>query len=188
MALHSSELATLRDVEAELERFRQRLLVAAAVTVLLLLVLGLRLTYLQVWQYQDMLARAEANRTAVIPVVPKRGEIRDRNGVVLATNFTSYALHVTPSKVADMQATLAAVGKLVELSPGTLRRFAQRRKESRNFDAITLRNQLSDEEVARFAAQQHRFNGVELAAGLLRVYPLGASASHLVGYIGRISP
>jgi penicillin-binding protein 2 len=188
MTLHSSELATLRDVEAELERFRQRLLVAAAVTLLLLLLLGLRLTYLQVWQYQDMLARAEANRTAVIPVVPKRGEIRDRNGVVLATNFTSYALHVTPSKVADMQATLAEVGKLVELSPRTLRRFAQLRKESRNSDAITLRNQLSDDEVARFAAQQYRFEGVELAAGLFRVYPLGASASHLVGYIGRISP
>ena len=188
MALYSSELATLRDVEAELERFRQRLLVAGAATLLLLLLLGLRLTYLQVWQYQDMLARAEANRTAVIPVVPKRGEIRDRNGVVLATNFTSYALHVTPSKVADMQATLAEVGKLVELSPRTLRRFAQLRKESRSFDAITLRNQLSDDEVARFAAQQYRFDGVELAAGLFRMYPLGASASHLVGYIGRISP
>ena len=79
MALYSSELATLRDVDAELERFRQRLLVAGAATLLLLLLLGLRLTYLQVWQYQDMLARAEANRTAVIPVVPKRG---DRKSVV----------------------------------------------------------------------------------------------------------
>ncbi|MGA1222721.1 MAG: penicillin-binding protein 2 [Burkholderiaceae bacterium] len=188
MTRFGAELATLRDVEHELERFRQRVLVAALFTLLLLLLLALRLTYLQVWQYQDLLARAEANRTAVVPVVPKRGEIRDRNGVVLATNYTSYALQVTPSLVSDMQATLAEVGKLVELSPRTLRRFEQLRKESRAADAITLRNQLSEEEVARFAAQQYRFAGVELAAGLFRVYPLGASASHLVGYIGRVSP
>jgi penicillin-binding protein 2 len=99
MTRFGAELATLRDVEHELERFRQRVLVAALFTLLLLLLLALRLTYLQVWQYQDLLARAEANRTAVVPVVPKRGEIRDRNGVVLATNYTSYALQVTPSLV-----------------------------------------------------------------------------------------
>jgi len=75
------------NVERELRRFRARVLVATVLVLLAFLLLVLRLGYLQLWRYDDLLEQAESNRTSVVPIVPNRGVIMDRNGVVLATNY-----------------------------------------------------------------------------------------------------
>jgi penicillin-binding protein 2 len=54
--------------------------------------------YLQVMRHDDLATQAEANRIAVVPIVPNRGLIVDRNGVVLATNYSAYTLEITPSR------------------------------------------------------------------------------------------
>ena len=187
MSLRLPSLAELRDSQADLQRFRARVVVVQIVALVFFLLLGVRLAYLQIVRHDDLLEQAENNRTAVLPTVPPRGTILDRNGVVLASNYSAYTLEITPSKVTDLEATIDALGELVEIQGKDRRRFKRLREESRSFDSLPIRTRLSDEEVARFSAQRYRFPGVEIKARLFRQYPYGELASHVVGYIGRIN-
>ena len=181
-------MTELRNVEAELSRFRVRMLVAGIAVVVCFALLAARLFYLQVVRHDDLMEQAESNRTAIVPVVPNRGLILDRNGIVLATNYSAYTIEVTPSKVADLEQTIDALSEIVEISARDRRRFKKLREESKNFESLPLRSRLSDEEVAKFAAQRYRFPGVDIKARLFRNYPYGELASHTIGYIGRINP
>ena len=180
-------MTELKNIELELRHFRARLIAAAAFVLLGFALLGARLYYLQVVRYEDLATQAEANRIAVVPIVPNRGLIVDRNGIVLATNYSAYTIEITPSKVDDMDATIDRIAKLIEVQPRDRKRFKRLRDESRNFESIPLRTKLTDEEVARFTAHRYRFPGVEIKARLFRSYPLGEVGSHLLGYIGRIN-
>ncbi|AOF87135.1 penicillin-binding protein 2 [Hydrogenophaga sp. RAC07] len=180
-------MTELRNVEADLAQFRTRLLVIGLAVVFAFGLVAARMVYLQVVRHDDLLAQAESNRTAVLPVVPNRGQIVDRNGRVLATNYSAYTLEITPSRVLDMQATIAQLGELVEISPRDQRRFKKLLEESHSFDSLPIRTRLTDEEVARFTVQRYRFPGVDVRARLLRQYPNGETASHVIGYIGRIN-
>jgi penicillin-binding protein 2 len=180
-------MTELRNVEADLARFRTRVLAAGLAVLVAFGLLAARMVYLQVMRHDDLLAQAESNRTAVLPVVPNRGQILDRHGRVLATNYSAYTLEITPSRVEDLDATIEALGQLVDIQPRDKRRFRKLREESRSFDSLPIRTRLTDEEVARFTVQRYRFPGVEVRARLLRSYPHGEVASHVVGYIGRIN-
>ena len=92
-------MTELRDVEADLSRFRARVLVASIVVLVCFVLLASRLVYLQVVRHQDLDEQAENNRTAIVPIVPNRGLILDRNGIVLATNYSAYTLELTPSRL-----------------------------------------------------------------------------------------
>ena len=177
----------LRNVEADLRQFRLRALVATAAVIVAFTLIWARAYYLQVVQHENLNEQAERNRTAVVPVVPMRGEVEDRNGEILASNYSAYTLEITPSKVPDLDAVLSELEPLVTISKRDRRRFNKLLSETKAFEAIPIRTLLSDEEVARFAAQRWRFPGVEIRARFFRNYPLGATASHLVGYIGRIN-
>jgi penicillin-binding protein 2 len=177
----------IRNVQLELARFRLRVLVASLVVLLCFALLAARLFYLQVLRHDDLYAQAENNRTAVVPIVPNRGLILDRNGIVLATNYSAYTLEIMPSKVPDLAQTIDALAQLVEITPRDRRRFKKLREEGKSFESIPLRSRLSDQEVARFAAQRYRFPGVDIKARLFRNYPYGELASHVIGYIGRIN-
>ena len=180
-------MTELRDVEADLSRFRTRVFVAVLVVLLAFALLASRLIYLQVYRHVDLDEQAESNRTAIVPIVPNRGLILDRNGVVLATNYSAYTLEITPSKVANLEETIVALGAVVDIQARDKRRFKRLREESKNFESLPIRTRLTDEEVARFAAQRFRFPGVDIKARLFRSYPHGELGSHVVGYIGRIN-
>ena len=180
-------MTEIRNVKADLARFRLRVLAATVVLLSCFAILALRLVYLQVLQHDDLKDQAESNRTAIVPVVPNRGLILDRNGIVLATNYSAYTLEITPSKVSDLEQTIDELGKIVDIAPRDRRRFKKLREESKSFESVPIRSRLSDEEVARFAAQNYRFPGVEIKARLFRNYPYGELASHVIGYIGRIN-
>lgn len=180
-------MTVIRNVQAELSRFRVRVLVASIVVVVCFGLVVARLVYLQVTRYDDLLAQAENNRTAVVPIVPNRGLILDRNGVVLATNYSAYTLEVTPSKVDDLERTIDELAHVIEITPRDRKRFKKLREEGRSFESLPLRSRLTDEEVARFGAQRYRFPGVDIKARLFRSYPFGELASHVIGYIGRIN-
>ncbi len=180
-------MTELRNVEADLARFRMRVLVISIVVLLGMSLLVSRLVVLQVLRHEDLKAQAENNRTAVVPIVPNRGLILDRNGVVLATNYSAYTLEVTPSKVPAMEQTIDELAQVVEISTRDRRRFKKLMEESRSFESLPIRTKLSEQEVARFAAQRFRFPGVEIKARLFRNYPFGELASHVIGYIGRIN-
>ena len=167
--------------------FRWRVVVLAVVVLLLFALLAYRLYVLQVQRYEAFAQRAESNRTAVVPIVPNRGRIVDRNGVVLATNYSAYTLEITRSKVRDLEATIDALSELIPISARDRRQFKRLMVDSKSFESVPLRSRLTDEEVARFIAHRWRFPGVDVKARLFRTYPLADSAGHVVGYIGRIN-
>ena len=180
-------MTELRNVKADLSRFRGRVFVIAAVVLLAFGLIAARLVYLQVVRHGDLSDQAENNRTAIVPIVPNRGLILDRKGVVLATNYSAYTLEVTPSKAGPIEETIDALAQVVDITPRDRRRFKKLMDESRNFESLPLRTRMTEEEVARFAAQRYRFPGVEIKARLFRTYPQGELASHVIGYIGRIN-
>ena len=180
-------MTELKNTERELARFRLRLVAAAVFVLFAFGLLGARLAYLQIYRHEELSTQAENNRIAVVPVVPNRGLILDRNGVVLATNYSAYTLEITPSKVADLEATIDRVAEVVDVQPRDRRRFKRLMEESKSFESLPIRTKLTDDEVARFTAQRFRFEGVDIKARLFRSYPLGEVGSHLIGYIGRIN-
>ena len=180
-------MTAIRNVQLELARFRVRVLVASIVVLLCFGLVAARLVYLQVLRHDDLLAQAENNRTAIMPIVPNRGLILDRNGIVLASNYSAYTLEITPSKVPDLEQTIDALAQVLDITPRDRRRFKKLREEGKSFESLPLRSRLTDAEVARFAAQRYRFPGVDIKARLFRNYPYGELASHVIGYIGRIN-
>ena len=180
-------MTVIRNVQAELSRFRLRVLVASVAVVIGFALVAVRLGYLQVIRHEDLRAQAENNRTAIVPIVPNRGLILDRNGIVLATNYSAYTLEVTPSKVSNLEQTIDELSRVLDITPRDRRHFKKLREEARNFESLPLRSRLSDAEVATFAAQRYRFPGVDIKARLFRNYPYGELASHVIGYIGRIN-
>jgi len=177
----------LKAPEQELSRFRARV---AAAAVLVLVGFGLivaRFVYLQIVRYDYYATRAEDNRISLLPIVPNRGLITDRNGVVLARNYSAYTLEITPSKVNNLDDTIDDLSEVIDIQPKDRKRFKKLLDESKNFESLPIRTRLTDEEVARFIARRYRFPGVEIKARLFRQYPMGELASHAVGYIGRIN-
>lgn len=174
-----------------MDRFRGRLLAAALFVLVLFGLLAARLVYLQVVRHEALATQAEANRIAIVPIVPNRGLIVDRNGVVLATNYSAYTLEITPSRIeggpSELDSLIDQLGQVIDVQPRDRRRFKRLLEESKSFESLPIRTKLTDEEVARFTAQRFRFPGVDVKARLFRNYPLGETGSHLLGYIGRIN-
>lgn len=181
-------MTEFKNTERELHYFRLRLSVAAVIVLCCFGILFARFVWLQMFKYEDYADRAENNRISVLPVSPNRGLIVDRNGIVLARNFSAYTLEITPSKLNQpLETVIDELATLVDIQPKDRRRFRRLLEESKKFESVPVRTRLSDEEVARFTAQRYRFPGVEIQARLFRQYPMGATASHVIGYIGRIS-
>ncbi len=178
----------LKNLEQELDRFRGRLLAAAAFVLIGFGALAARMVYLQVLRHDELSLQAEANRIAVVPVVPNRGLIVDRNGVVLANNYSAYTLEISPRRTAaELEAVIEELSSVVEISNRDRRRFKRLQEEMKGAETLPIRTKLSDEEVARFTARRFQFPGVEVKARLFRNYPLGETGSHLLGYIGRVN-
>lgn len=173
--------------DSELDRFRFRIAIAASVVVLAFALLIVRFVYLQIVQHDYYTTRAEDNRISLVPIAPNRGVIVDRNGTIMARNYSAFTLEITPSKVDDLDDAIDRLSKLIEILPKDRRRFRKLLEESKSFESLPIRTRLSDEEVARFAANRYLFPGVEVKARLFRQYPLGPVASHALGYINRIN-
>jgi penicillin-binding protein 2 len=178
---------TIKNREAELNVFRRRAFFAGFAMLVAFALLASRLVYLQVIKREHYHTLAEANRISVVPVVPNRGLITDRNGEVLATNFSAYTLEVTPSRVKNLEASFDKLNEIVEIHPRDRRRFKKLLEESKNFESLPIRNRLTDEEIARFAVNRYRFPGFDIRARLFRNYPQREIASHAIGHIGRIN-
>ncbi len=181
-------MTEIKNTEQELRLFHWRLTVLGGLVFVCFGLLLARFVWLQIIRHEAYVAQAEENRISIIPVVPNRGLIVDRNGVVLARNYSAYTLEITPSKVrGDLTEVINELAKIVDVQPKDRKRFKKLMDESRSFESVPLLTRLSDEEVARFTVQRYRFPGVEIQARLFRQYPQGEVAAHVIGYIGRIS-
>jgi penicillin-binding protein 2 len=181
-------MVEVRNAELEVARLRWRLVFAIGFVLVLFGFVVARFVWLQVHRHADFHAQAEDNRIAVVPVAPARGLIYDRNGVLIAENVSAYTLELAPRRIADLERTIDELAQLIEIGPRERRRFKRLYEDTKNSEWLPLKTRLTDEEVAKIAANRFRFEGVDVRARLFRNYPLGETGSHVIGYIGRISP
>ena len=177
----------IKDHIREEQAFLSRAVIAGLLVILALLLLGVRLMQLQVFEHEHFTTLSKDNRVKLVPLAPTRGLIYDRNGVLLALNRPAYSLELIPEQVKDIDATLERLGKYIDISDDDLERFHNLRRRKRRFDSVPIRVNLNLEEAARFAVVRHLFPGIDIKAQLLRHYPYADATSHVLGYVGRIS-
>ncbi len=177
----------IRDHQIESKLFQRRAIIAFAAIVIIVALLVGNLYNIQVNQYQDYKTRSNDNRIKVVPIAPNRGLIYDRNGRLLAENRPVFNLELTPEKVSDIDKTITEIQKLIDISPENIERFHRERKRVRRFKSVPLLTQLTQQQVAIFSVNQHRFPGVEVTATLKRHYPYGSVLTHVLGYVSRIN-
>lgn len=180
----------IKDERDEQRLFENRAWVGFVVIALCILALLGRYVWLQIFAFDSFSTRSENNRVAVTPVVPNRGIIYDRRGRVIAENRPAYRLEVVPEKVPGKQQGLEALldelSVLVVLDEHDRTAFHKSRRNYRVFDSVPLKFNLSEQEVARFAVNRHRFHGVDVVPYLSRYYPYGELLTHVLGYTGRL--
>ncbi|HZX19139.1 MAG TPA: penicillin-binding protein 2 [Pseudomonas sp.] len=178
----------LKDHEKDGRLIRKRAVVGAVVVLLLTSVLVARMYYLQVVQFEHHTTLAENNRIHVQPIPPNRGLIYDRNGVIIADNRPSFSLTLTRERAGDWPQVLDVIVEVLELGADERALFERRVRQGRRpFEPVPVLFELSEEQIARVAINQFRLPGVEVAAQLVRHYPLGEHFAHSVGYVGRIN-
>jgi len=179
----------IKDLWEEKRAFSARAYFAAGLCLLLLAFLTARLVQLQVLQHDYFSTRADDNRMRLIAVPPVRGLIYDRNGALLAQNQPSFVLNIVPEQAHKLDDTLARLGRLVKINERDVSRFRERMHKTPRYRPVTLRSNLSAEEVASFEINRYDFrnDGAAVDASLVRAYPLGSQASHLIGYVGGIT-
>ena len=178
---------TLKDADAERALFRGRVRWLLVLIALCVGLLGVRLYQLQLVDHERYRTASNRNRIAIAPIAPVRGLIRDRNGVLLAENRAAFSLQLTPERVADIDATLRVLAEVVALAPQEIEAVHEQIRRQQRFERVVVRSYLSDAEAAAFAAQRHRFPGVDLHGELVRHYPYRETFAHVIGYVGRIS-
>lgn len=178
---------TIKNFIQETQLFNRRIWVAIVGIGILILLLVIRLFYLQIVQKDLYTTLSNQNQFNLIPIEPNRGLIYDRNGVVLAENIPVFNLEIIPERVKNLNQTIADLQKMIDITPEDIQEYQKALKQHRPFDPVPLKIKLSDEEVARFYVDQYRFPGVVINARLMRNYPLGASMNSVVGYVGRIN-
>ena len=176
-----------KNPQEELEQFRRRIAFAGGFVLVCFTLLFARFVWLQVIQYEYYQTRAEDNRISLVPITPNRGLIVDRKGEILARNYSAYTLEITPTQVANLEETIDGLAEFITIETKDRKRFKKLLDESKRFESLPIRTRLTDEEVAKFTARRYRFPGVDIKARLFRQYPRGAFASHVLGYIGRIT-
>ncbi|HEY0963167.1 MAG TPA: penicillin-binding protein 2 [Pseudomonadales bacterium] len=179
---------TFKDHNRERQIFVSRLLVGGGIAIFLLTLLIARLVFLQVYQHEYYSTKSDSYRISIQPVVPNRGLIYDRNGVILAENKPSYTLTVVKEHAADLEHSLELLRTLIRLTPDDEQEFIDRqRRRAVPFSSVPLRFNLSEEERANIAINQFQLPGISVESELVRHYPQGELMAHALGYVAALS-
>ena len=182
-----SNMYAIKDHSLEKNLFTNRIVAAFIVISLLTTGLIVRLVYLQIVGHEHYSLLAKDNSIKIVPLVPTRGMIYDRHGKVLAENTTSYSLEIIPEQVANMDETLQRLQTLLDISTEEIEQYQKLRKRQKRFVSSPLLLNMNDEQLAKFAVARPYFPGVDIHRQLVRHYPYGDLAAHVVGYVGRIN-
>lgn len=149
--------------------------------------LGFRMRHLQLDQADQYRLLAEENRINIRLIPPARGEIFDRNGIVLARNEPSYRVTLVPEDAGDVDAVIDKLATLVELDPSELDRAVTEMRRSPPFLPVTIADRVSWDELSRVAVNTPSLPGITPEVGLSRYYPLRGDMAHVLGYVGPVS-
>ncbi len=182
-----SSYFVLKNVVQETNVFNLRIILAWIAMLLGLILIVLRLINLQVIEHERYTTLSESNHLKIRPLPPTRGLIYDRNGVLLAENRVSYSLSIIPEQVDNIDELIGRLKELILIEDTDINHFKRLLQQRRGFDSIPLRLRLTEDEVARLSVESHRLPHVEITSNLSRYYPLGPTAVHAIGYVGRIN-
>ncbi len=177
----------LKDYLRETNLIHSRLIALVVLLCILAFTLVARVWYLQIYNNERFEVLSKDNRVRLVPVPPVRGQIFDRNGKVLAENIPVFTLEILPQDVANMDQLLDQLTKIIEVSPTDVRKFKAQVRSHKSFEPQTLKVNLSEQELARFSVNRHRFRGAKVQARLQRNYPYAGEVAHVLGYVGRIT-
>ncbi|MCG7491179.1 penicillin-binding protein 2 [Vibrio sp. Of14-4] len=176
-----------RDYQAEAKLFKSRAIIAFIGIITMVGLLIANLYNIQINQYQDYKTRSNDNRIKIVPIAPNRGLIYDRNGKLLAENRPVFSLEIIPEKIKDMSGTIEGLRKYLDITPEQVESFERERRHARRFKSVPILTQLTQDQVAKFSVNQHKFPGVTVNANLKRHYPYGEVLTHVIGYVSRIN-
>lgn len=179
---------TFKDHTLERQIFLSRLLIGGGVSLILLVTLVARIVFLQVYQHEYYSTKSDSYRIQIKSVVPNRGLIYDRNGVILAENKPSFTLTLVKENAGNLEASLDLVRTLIALPLEDEEKFRERlHRRVVPFSSVPLRFNLTEEEIARIAVNQFQLPGISVEAELVRHYPQGELMAHALGYVAAIS-
>ena len=167
--------------------FARRVWIATFFVVILLFLLMMRLVYLQLIQYKMYTTLSEQNQMTLIPIDPNRGLIYDSHGILLADNVPTFSLDIFPEKNPHFKKTLAAIEKIITLTPDDLKQFDKALKQRRAAEGVPLKLNLTEAEVDHFYLDQYRFPGFHITGRLMRFYPLADTMVSVLGYVSRMN-
>ncbi|MDP2903663.1 MAG: penicillin-binding protein 2 [Methylovulum sp.] len=182
-----SRFYSVKDNTVENRLFLNRIIAAFMVIILLTSALVVRLIYLQIVGHEHYASMAKSNSVKIVPLVPTRGIIYDRQGKVLAENTPSYSLELIPEQISNIDDTLQKLQKLLAIPDEKIELYQKQRKRQKRFTSTPLLLNMNDEELAKFAVVRPYFPGVDIHTQLVRHYPYADLAAHVIGYVGRIN-
>jgi penicillin-binding protein 2 len=183
----SPRRVVIRNQSAEANLFARRTFIAFVGVLLLLLILFSNIYSLQIDSFEKYQTRSNSNRIKLLPVAPNRGLIYDRNGIILADNKPVYSLAVIPEDVESLKNSIQEISELLDISKDRQEIFFKAVKGKRRFKQIELQPRLSEQQVALFSVNQHKYPGVFIDARLKRYYPFSELTTHNLGYVARIN-
>lgn len=178
----------MKKTEASRSRLlTRRALVLGGVQTLLFGALAGRLYQLQVVESDRFTMLSDENRINLQLLAPERGRIFDRYGIPLAANQLNYRVLLVPEKAEGVAATLAELKRILPVTPEDEERIKLEAKRKRGFTPITVRENLTWDDVARIEVNAPDLPGISIDVGQRRYYTYGALASHVIGYVGAVS-
>lgn len=164
-----------------------RIVIAYLFVCLVIVILLLRYAYLQINDHQDLLTKSVENYSSIVATQPVRGGIIDRNGVILADNRVSYAIAILPKDNNDIEELFKTLESYINLTALDKKKYAKQLRQSKNYDWVIIKDDLSNTEVANLTSHAYLFPKLNIFAHTKRDYPFSEVYSHSVGYVSRVS-
>jgi len=167
--------------------FSRRAMMLAGGKATLVVGLAARMYYLQVMEADKYAMQAEDNRITTRLLAPPRGLILDRNGVAMAINQQNYRVMVVAEQTPSLDYTLDALGKIIPIGESERARIHKEARRRRRFVPVSVRENLTWEEVARVEVNAPDLPGIIIDVGQSRYYPMESLGAHILGYVAAVS-
>lgn len=165
---------------------RRSIIMAFGMLVMMLIII-LRLYYLQVISADRFRMLADENRISTRLLVPPRGIIYDRNMEPLAINQQNFQALIVAEQTTNVNETLNEFSKIMPLSKEEIERIKKDLKRNRSFVPIKIKEKLSWEEISKILLKAPDLPGIIIDEGLNRYYPHGEMMAHVLGYVSAVS-
>ncbi|MFC2157190.1 penicillin-binding protein 2 [Acidobacteriota bacterium] len=142
---------------------------------------------IQILDHQKYWVKSEDNRTREIVLSPQRGLIYDRDGELLATNIASFKVSLVKENCRDFDESIQRISRLIDLEPEVILERLEKYKTQPEFRPVVIKDNLSNEEVARIEVQKVEFPELIIQSEPKRYYPRGSFGSHVLGYLQEVS-